>query len=338
MARPSNEFMVAWSSLTSADAEPGWQAIALPSAGPLPLRAGRRSPDNAEAVLVCFPSAKLAAANKLPEGQGFAVERANPEGSGQLWLALTRKAAGSAELFASMVCDVVGALDDAVTAGSDEGRLLQVFIGRVGAWQEFMRKGSQALSPEAEIGLIGELMLLRAIIEAGVAPAAAVESWVGPLGGIQDFEIGAGALEVKATLSAAGFPARIGSLGQLDDLTRQPLFVAGARLRQTESGQSLPGFVEAMRQVIKGDGEADRLLSERLLAAGYSDAHADRYPRKFEQAGTRVVEVAGNFPRMTPGSVPAGIMNAMYEIDLDKAPGDNVGVEGALKKLGAIQE
>ena len=84
MARPSNEFLMAWSSLTSADAEPGWQAIALPSAGPLQLRAGRRSPGNAEAVLVCFPSAKLVAADKLPEGQGFAVERADPDHSGKL--------------------------------------------------------------------------------------------------------------------------------------------------------------------------------------------------------------------------------------------------------------
>ena len=336
MARPSNEFLMAWSSLTSADAEPGWQAIALPPAGPLQLRAGRHSPNNAEAVLVCFPSAKLAAAEKLPEGQGFAVERADPDSSGKLWLALTRKSAGSEELFGLMACDVVGALDDSVAAGSDESKLLRVFISRVGAWQEFMRKGSQALSPEAEVGLIGELTLLQAIIEAGVVPATAIESWVGPLDGIHDFEIGAGALEVKATLSAAGFPARIGSLEQLDDSTRQPIFVAGARLRQSESGQNLPGIVEAMRQAIKGDAEAERLLSERLLAAGYIDSHADRYPRRFEQAGTRVVEVTGNFPRMTAGSVPAGIMKAMYEIDLDKAPGDNVGAEGALKKLGAI--
>jgi hypothetical protein len=235
-----------------------------------------------------------------------------------------------------MACDVVGALDDSVAAGSDEGKLLRIFIGRVGAWQEFMRKGTQTLSPEAEIGLIGELTLLRVIIEAGVAPASAIKSWVGPLDGIQDFEIGTGALEVKATLSAAGFPARIGSLEQLDDSTRQPLFVAGARLRQTESGQNLPGFVETMRQAIKADAEAQRLFSERLLAAGYIDSHADRYSRKFEQAGTRVVEVSGNFPRMTSGTVPAGIMKAMYEIDLDKAPGDNVGAEGALKRLGAI--
>jgi hypothetical protein len=336
MARPSNEFFMAWSSLTGGDIEPGWQAISLPSAGPLQIRAGRRSPDNTEAVLVGFPTAKLAAADKLPEGQGFSVERADPEGSSTLWLALTRKSAGSAELFVSMACDVVGTLDDRVAAGVDETKLLRIFTGRVGAWQEFMRKGTQALSPEAEIGLIGELALLRAIIDAGVSSAFAIESWVGPLDGIQDFVLGTGALEVKATLSAAGFPAKIGSLEQLDDSTRQPLFVVGTRLRQIDSGQNLPAIVDAMRLTIKGEAEAERLLAERLLAAGYIDAHADRYPRRFEPAGTRIVEVADGFPRLTLGNVPAGIMKAMYEIDLDKVPGDNFGAEWALRKLGVI--
>jgi len=227
MARPSNEFVLAWSSLTSADAEPGWQAIDLPSAGPLQLRAGRRSPDNSEAVLVGFPSDRLAAADKLPEGHGFTVERADPYGDGRLWLALTRKSAGRLELFEAMVCDVIGALDDSFAAGSDERKLLRAFVGRVAAWQEFMRKGAQTLSPEAEIGLFGELMVLQSILESGVAPSTALEGWVGPIEGLQDFTLGTGAIEVKATLSTKGFPARIGSLEQLDDSTRQPLFVAG---------------------------------------------------------------------------------------------------------------
>lgn len=336
MARPSEEFLLAWSSLSGDESEPGWQTICLPAVGPLELRAGRRSPDNAEAVLVGFPSARLAVAHKLPEGQGFAVERADPEGNSRLWLALTRKSAGSADLFAAMTCDVIGALDEAVMTGADEAKLLRMFISRVGAWQEFMRKGIQALSPEAEIGLIGELTLLRAIIDAGVPSVLAIESWVGPLDGIQDFELGTGALEVKATLSSAGFPARIGSLEQLDDTTRQPLFVAGARLRQTARGQTLPEIVEVMRLKIKGDAESGRLLTERLLAAGYIDSHADRYPRRFEHAGTRVVEVSDDFPRLTSGKVPAGIMKVMYEIDLDKALGKDVGAEGALKRLGVI--
>ena len=281
-----------------------------------------------------FPTAAFPAAEKLPEGQGFNVERVDPYHDGKTWLALTRKASGGIDLFLSMVCDVSGALD--AEAGADEQRLLRVFLGRVRAWQEFMRKGAQALSPEAEIGLIGELTLLSAIIEAGVPSALAIESWVGPLDGIQDFNLGTGAIEVKATLSPAGFPARIGALEQLDDSVRQPLFVAGARLRQTEGGQSLPDFVAALRSVVKGDAEAERLLAERLVAAGYFDAHADRYPRRFDLAGTLVIEVGQGFPRLTPGAVPAGILRAMYDIDLDKVPGENVGTEGALKKLGAL--
>jgi hypothetical protein len=336
MARPSEEFQLAWSSLSTDDPTPGWQAIALPPAGTIGIQAGRRSPDNAEAILLGFPSSRLALAEKLPEGQGFSVERADSEGAGELRLALTRRAAGSAELFASMACDVVGALDEAAAAGAAEPRLLQVFLGRVGAWQEFMRKGSQSLSPEAEIGLVGELALLRAIIDEGVPVASAIESWVGPLDGVRDFEIGTGAVEVKATLSAAGFPAKIGSLEQLDDSLRQPLFLAGARLRQGDTGKNLPELVAEMRDVAAGEAEAVRLLSERLIAAGYFDAHADRYIRRFTLVDTCVLEVKDDFPRLTPGSVPLGVTKATYEIDLDKAAGPSIPAAVALKKLGAI--
>jgi hypothetical protein len=336
MARPSKEFLMAWSSLSTEDNGLGWQAIALPAVGPLALRAGRRSPDNSEAILLGFPTVRLAAAVKLPEGQGFAVERVDPEGNAKLWLALTRKSSGSAELFATMACDVVGVLDDALAAGADEAKLLQVVVRRIAAWQEFMRKGTQALGPEAEIGLIGELTLLQTIIEAGVPSTSAIESWVGPLDGIQDFELGTGALEVKATLSTTGFPAKIGSLEQLDDSARQPLYVVGTKLRHTASGRTLPEMVEAVRLAVKGDAESEWLLTERLLAAGYIASHADRYPRRFEHTGTRVVKVADGFPRLTTGMVPAGIKRAMYEIDLDMACGEDVGVDRALKKLGVI--
>ena len=336
MARPSDEFLMAWSSLSSDDTQPGWRVISLAPAGPIKLRAGRRTPNNAEAVLVGFSTTRLAATDKLPEGQGFAVERADPEGNGQLWLALTRKSAGSAELFAAMVCDVVGALDEAVAAHCDEAKLARIFIGRVGAWQEFMRKGAQILGPEAEVGLVGELAVLRDIIGAGVFPSVALESWVGPLDGIQDFEIGTGAVEVKSTLSSTGFPAKIGSLGQLDDSARQPLFVAGERLKQTDAGLTLPEIVEAMKDTVKEDAEAMRLLSERLLAAGYFDAHVDRYTRRFERSVARVTKVGKDFPKLVFGNVPIGIMKAMYEIDLDKTPGENIGIIAALKILGAI--
>ncbi|MFZ2208309.1 MAG: PD-(D/E)XK motif protein [Porticoccaceae bacterium] len=334
MARPSDEFVLAWNSLIGAAEGCGWRTIPITAAGPCVLAAGRRFPGNEEALLAGFSSASIAAAEKLPEGQGFNVQRVDPHNGSQTWLALTRRSSGSIELFLAMVCDVADALDAA--ANSDEDRLLRVFLGRVRAWQEFMRKGAQALSPEAEIGLIGEITLLSAIIEAGVPAAIAIKSWVGPLDGIQDFELGTGALEVKATLAAAGFPARIGSLEQLDDSVRQPLFIVGARLRQAASGKTLPDFVCAQKAAINGDAEAERLLAERLLAAGYLDVHADGYSRRFDLAGMRVIEVGDVFPRLTSGCVPVGILRAMYEIDLEKVPSENIGTKEALKKLGAL--
>lgn len=334
MAQPTDDIELAWSSLRdSADAS-GWRSISIAAIGTCSLRAGRSFPEKEEALLAGFATATVPAAEKLPEGQGFSVARVDLAQDGMTWLALTRKSEGSLELFSTMVADVVRAMN--IEGASDEHRLLRVFLGRMRAWQEFMRKGAQALSPETELGLIGELTLLGAIIDAGVPSAIALESWVGPLDGVQDFEIGTGAMEVKTTLSNTGFLAKIGSLEQLDDSVRQPLFLAGVRLRQTETGRNLPDIVDATRHVIKDDAEAERLLNERLVAAGYFDVHADRYPRRFVHAGICVVEVAADFPRLTPGTVPSGIAQAMYEIDLDKAPGDNVGAVAALKKMGVI--
>lgn len=334
MARLIDDIELAWRSLRdSADAS-GWRSISIATIGPCSLLAGLSFPDKNEALLASFSSSAIPAAEKLPDGQGFAVSRVEPNGDGMIWLALTRSSHGSLELFAAMVADVAHAMD--AEPGADEKRLLRVFLGRIRAWQEFMRKGAQSLSPESEIGLVGELTLLRAIIDAGLPLAFAIESWAGPLDGVRDFEIGTGSLEVKATLSAAGFPSKIGSLEQLDDSVRQPLFVAGARLRQTDTGQSLPELVSEMRDVAAGEPEAMRLLDERLIAAGYFDAHADRYVRRFALVDTRVVEVKAGFPRLTPGSVPLGVTRAIYEIDLDKAVGPSIPVADALKKLGAI--
>ena len=334
MALLIDDIELAWRSLRdSADAS-GWRSISIATIGPCSLLAGLSFPEKNEAFLASFSSLAIPAAEKLPDGQGFAVSRVEPNGDGLTWLALTRSAHGSLELFAAMVADVAHAMNAESSVG--EKRLLRVFLGRIRAWQEFMRKGAQPLSPESEIGLVGELTLLRAIIDAGLLLASAIESWVGPLDGIRDFEIGTGSLEVKATLSAAGFPAKIGSLEQLDDSVRQPLFLAGARLRQTDTGQSLPELVAEMRDVAAGEAEAMRLLSERLIAAGYFDAHADRYIRRFALADTRIVEVKEGFPRLTPGSVPLGVTKATYEIDLDKAAGPSIPAADALKKLGVI--
>jgi hypothetical protein len=278
--------------------------------------------------------ARIPSAAQLPDARGFEVARADPHGDGKTWLALTRKESGSVDLFSEMVGDIAGALDTVAKEG--EERILQAMLSRVRAWQEFMRKGTQALSPEAEIGLVGELSFLEQTIDAGVPVSIAIDSWVGPIDGIQDFQFGTGAVEVKATLASHGFPAKIGSLEQLDDSGRKPLFVAGVRFAQRASGRSLPEWARDLGAKLLGDPDAARLFQDRLMAAGFHEAHTDHYSRRFVHEGTKVVEVGEGFPRLVPGNVPDGIRRALYEIDLDRAPGGNATVEGALRKTGAL--
>ncbi|WP_367065914.1 PD-(D/E)XK motif protein [Oryzisolibacter sp. LB2S] len=334
MALLNDDIELVWSSLRDSTDASGWRSISIATIGSCSLLAGLSFPERNEALLASFSSDVIPAAENLPEGQGFTVSRVTHHSDSHNWIALTRSAHGSLELFSAMVVDVVHAM--ATESGANEKRLLHVFLARIRAWQEFMRKGAQFLSPEAEIGLVGELAVLRAIIDAGVPMAAAVESWVGPLNGIQDFELGTGSIEVKATLSTAGFPAKIGSLGQLDDSVRQPLFLAGVRLRQTESGQSLPELVAEIRNAAEDDAKAMRLLGERMIAAGYLDVHANRHIRRFTLTDIWVVEVNDDFPRLTPGKVPLGVTNVTYEIDLNKVAVPSTPTADALKRLGVI--
>lgn len=334
MARGSEEFELAWRSLSDSNGVAGWRTILVTSSGPCLLAAGRRFPGSEEALLVGFPGVSIPAAEQLPDGGGFNVERVDGFGEGASWLALSRKPTGNAALFLTMVCDVAGALeDDGALSGAQR---VQSFLGRVRAWQEFMRKERQSLEPEAEIGLVGELTVLSSLIACGLAPVTCIKGWLGPLDAAQDFELGTGALEVKTTLSTGGFPAKIGSLEQLDDSIRQPLFLVGVRLRQSGDGQTLPMTVDALRLAVQGDAEAERRLGDRLIAAGYFNAHADRYPRQFSFTGMRIMTVGREFPRLTLGNVPAGISKAKYEVDLDKIECEAVSLSEALMAMGVL--
>ncbi|XLZ69056.1 PD-(D/E)XK motif protein [Massilia sp. SR12] len=334
MARRIDEFTLAWKALSGGSEGQGWRTIAVDSAGQCALRAGRYFPNNEESLLAGFSSLSLPVAENLPDGLGFAVSKVNPYNDGKLWVALTRKAFGSADIFTQMVADVVAAMDAVGALG--EEKILRAMLSRLRAWQEFMRKGQQPMSAEAEIGLAGELSILIQLIDAGVPSIDAIEGWMGPLDGVQDFELGMGAIEVKSSLSSKGFVAKIGSLEQLDDSVRQPLFIAGARFVQIDSGLALPQIVGALRVLIEGDGDARRTFEDRLIAASYQDDHADRYVRQFALAELRIQEVTEGFPRLVPGGIPDGIRRAIYEIDLDRANGVSISLNEALIKLGVV--
>jgi hypothetical protein len=315
MAQPNNdEIVVAWRALANCSGVKGWRSIPISLEGNCQLQAARHFPDNVEALLIGFTSIILPVTSKLPQAQGFNVERITI-GASDRWLALVKHPHGSLELFSRMVVDIADTL--AKHAESSELHLYQLFIGRIHAWQAFMKKGHDTLSPSSELGLVGELRFLEVLLDAELPFYLAVDAWKGPIHGLHDFELGTGAIEVKSTLASCGFAASIMSLEQLDDSLRHPLFVCGCRFSIAAGGLTLPQRVSALRERLAIDSLALIRFNNVLLYAGYLDSHSEYYVRIFLNAGISFLQVDSTFPRLVPGNVPSGIRQVRYEIDLD---------------------
>ena len=271
---------------------------------------------------------------KLPEGLGFHVNRVNSEQDGLVWLALTRSPNGNLELFSAMVSDVLQAI--LATGTGDHSRELRAFLGRIRAWQEFMRKGAVPLSAENEVGLVGELTVLEKMLDIGMAPETAIKAWSGPLDGLRDFELGFGAIEVKTTVASAGLVAKIGSLEQLDDTNCKPIFLGAVKYALTESGQTLPEKISAIRAQLESDPITLSEFDDRVLAAGYIPAHSPQYHRRFSLREIAILEVDENFPRLMHGNVTPGVISARYEINLEPLLSQDIGLTTALNKLEMI--
>lgn len=330
-----DEIQLAWNSIQSAQGPSGWSTVAVVPSRPGKFLAGRNFPDRCEALIAGFRSSTLQRNEKLPDGLGFQVTRLDMAQDGLTWLALTRSKDGNLELFSAMVSNVLEAVLS-VEVG-DDSRDLRVFLGRIRAWQEFMRKGSTPLTAENEVGLVGELTLLGKMIQAGVATDMAVNAWVGPTAdGIRDFALGFGAIEVKTTVSSNGFVAKIGSLEQLDDTNCKPIFLGALRFGLTETGQTLLDKVTELRMLVESDPLAQSFFEDRLIAAGYLLIHAHLYHRRFSLMEIVILEIDQDFPCMTHGNVKTGVVSARYEINLEPFIKRDVGLPFALKKLEMI--
>lgn len=335
----AEEITAVWNALAeSSRSEDGWMTMPVATGSPCALKVGRHFPGGEEAVLVGFRSLPSPVTEQLPEGRGFSVLEVvfDQEGEGRTWIALQRLTAGSLVMFTMMAADIVSTLDG-IAATSDD-LLFVAFLARIRAWQNFMQRGKEGvLGFESEVGLYGELVILEALVRAGMPPDLAVKAWVGPCDGIQDFIIGTGAIEVKTTTAAGIFPAWISSLEQLDDSQNSPLFLAAVRICQIDTGASLPEKICEIRHLLQNNSPG--VLPEfelRLLQAGYISSLAGRYIRKFEKVAIRIILVDDFVPKLVHGTVPSGIIRAKYEINIETISSRDRSLENTLHSLGAL--
>jgi hypothetical protein len=304
----------AWRALARQEAQEDWRFVHLTGMGAVSIEAGCHFPLGREALIASFPGSWPVHPARLPEGKGFDVTciEGQPVFAGKTAIALVRRAEGSSDIFAMMVVDVLRTLEAATgTANRD---VIKAFLERVREWQAFMARTHRPLSSDAQIGLLGELWMLRMLADTSLG-ASALDCWQGPLHAAQDFHVRGGAIEVKSTVRTGSFLARINSIEQLDG-DKAPIFLCACRFEESRDGASIVDLVTQLRKKFELAG-VQRGFEALLMVMGYLDEHAPLYGRTLTLKDARAFRSEGDMPRLTRATVPPAIRSATYVLDLD---------------------
>lgn len=321
----------AWRALARQEAEEDWRCVPLTKMGAVSVEAGCHFPLGREALIVLFPGTLPANPTQLPEGKGFDVILIDgePVFFGQTAIAMVRRPEGSPDIFAIIVVDVLRTLDAATRAAKRD--LMAVFLERLWEWQAFMARTNRPLSLDAQVGLLGELWMLRLLADSSLG-IGALECWQGPLRAAQDFHVYGGAIEVKSTAQAGRFLARINSIEQLDS-HRTPFFLCAFRFEESPDGISLVNLVAALRERFAYTG-VHRGFEALLMVIGYFDEHAPLYGRTLTLKDTRVFLSEGSMPRLTRAMLPVAVRSAAYVLDLDELKIPSAGIPELFDAFG----
>ncbi|ESX31583.1 MULTISPECIES: PD-(D/E)XK motif protein [unclassified Mesorhizobium] len=303
-----------WRALAKQESNEDWRFVHMTSLGEVSIEAGCYFPAGREALIVAFPRSWPIDSARLPEGAGFDVVLVTDRAafSGRTAIALVRRAEGAPDIFAAMTVNVLRALER--TAGGNAQTVVDAFIERVAEWQAFMARRHRPLSPEAQVGLMGELWMLNRLLDSSLGQDA-LHCWLGPMRAAQDFHIRGGALEVKSTAGGGGFLARINSIEQLDT-DRAPLILGALRFEERDDGQSLVDVVKRLRDRLIETGHR-RTFDALLLILGYLDEHAQHYGRVLALKEVGAFLATDDMPRLRRANLPAAIRSAAYVLDLD---------------------
>ncbi len=321
----------AWRALARQEAGEDWRFVHLAEMGAVSVEAGCHFPLGREALIVSFPSSWSVNSARLPEGKGFdvAVIEGQTVVAGKTAIALVRRPEGSPDIFAIMVVDVLRTLEVAANAANRD--VIEAFLERVREWQAFMARTHRPLSPDAQIGLLGELWILRMLADTSLG-VGALDCWQGPLRAAQDFHIRGGAIEVKSTVRTGSFLARINSIEQLDS-TRDPIVLCGLRFEEKTDGISLADIVSELREKFK-DAGVQRGFEALLMVMGYLDEHAPLYGRTLILKDARGFRSEGHMPRLTRADLPVAIRSAAYVLDLDALEVPSITVPDLINQFG----
>lgn len=247
-------------------------------------------------------------------GYSVSLEKAPPGYDSRIFLNLTETDRSFGELFKAVTSDLLKLWADQTNPATAEN----LVIRRLEHWRHFFRK-QEGLGRDGYLGLCGELLFLERVLDWGLDPSIAVESWMGPLGSNQDFLYGKAAVEVKSTSANVPEFVRVSSTRQLDDTGLDALFLSHSAFDLRESsGRTLAQIANGIRERLSTTSPmAAVTLHERLLSAGFCPDLPGRYGSYgVVERMNACYSVVPGFPRIQESILPPGVSDVEYTLDL----------------------
>lgn len=189
-------------------------------------------------------------------------------------------------------------------------------------WKHFFdNPDDYLLNVQAEIGLIGELLFLKTLLN---SDKNAISYWMGPEGDI-DFKINTKRIEIKTTTKNM-HSHTINGINQLEDKLGTKLFLGSTRLQVLTEDIvehiTLASVFQEIQNYIENDPLSIDLFFKKISLLNLSPGKLKLHKlRKYSLEDFKLFEVDDNFPKVTPHffyrSLSNRVSNIRYDIDLE---------------------
>lgn len=218
---------------------------------------------------------------------------------------------------------------DVVTGIVDESREPWSAVASIiKKWQAAWKPARQEMDKTTQVGLFGELLILRHLMLPNLG-SGAVHQWSGPDFERHDFVGDTLHFEVKTTRKSR-HEHEVSRLDQLRVPAGCRLLLASIQLEESVGGnQTIAASLDAIIELLRSDGAAMDEFMTKMVHMGWSEEmRSSGEMLRFFIRDTAVFDVDADFPKLPDDfSPPSGVVAVRYTIDLANLP--RLGMEEA---------
>jgi hypothetical protein len=207
---------------------------------------------------------------------------------------------------------------------NDTDKIIKKISDTLKDWELiFEKKLDNSLTLSNELGLLGELLVLKDIIIKNTDIKTGINSWRGPHGDHQDFSYRNYLFEVKTKLNSSKNTISISSLEQLDNFHASIYIILNSMSiceEQQKGSVSLDLIINDILNILNGfNFERDVFLSKLLLIG--INVYQTINHQSYMLTDREIYYVNDDFPKITRTNVSSSISKANYEININDLAG-----------------